>query len=455
MSHSSTDTSKKIAVVGLGYVGLPLALLAAQKEYDVIGVDIDKEKVENLKNNIAPFVDVHISDQLHDAADDISFTTDWNTIQDAEIVVLCVPTPVDERYIPDLQPIQNAAENLGSHLQEGALVILESTVNPGITQEILQPILERTSGLKGGVGFELSHCPERINPGDEKWTVRNIPRVVGSLTETGKERTKQFYESILDADVTPMNSIKEAEAVKVVENAFRDINIAFVNELAQSFSKLGIDVVNVIDGASSKPFAFMAHYPGCGVGGHCIPVDPYYLIKVAKENGFEHRFLSLARSINNDMPRYTTTLLMEKLHEQERDIQNTTVLVLGIAYKANIDDDRESPSYDIQEQLLRLGAKVEMFDPHVPSKSSVTSLEDGLAKANAMIVATAHDEFRSLSPDLLDHHDINVVVDGRNCLQAETFKNSRVQYVGIGRPTQHTDESHITSGLYEHTHSHS
>jgi nucleotide sugar dehydrogenase len=310
---------------------------------------------------------------------------------------------------------------------------LESTVNPGVSESIVLPVLEKKSGLTGGKDFSLAHCPERINPGDPKWHVENINRVVGSLDATGLTKAVKFYESILTGSVMRMGSLKEAEAVKVVENSFRDINIAFVNELARSFTKLGIDVVRVIDGAATKPFAFMAHYPGCGVGGHCIPVDPYYLIEYAKEHGFNHDFLSLARRINNDMPAFTVERLQEALNEEGLPLRGTPVAVLGVSYKPNIADCRESPSFEIIRILEEKGTSLRVFDPYVPTRSDVSTLEDAIAGATAIVIATAHDEFKSIDPALLSASGVKVVVDGRNCMDVENYRNGAIRYKGVGR----------------------
>ena len=252
---------KTIAVVGLGYVGLPLALLAERKGYFVLGIDIDMKKIETLEGGVSPFLDEEVSRHLKEAKH-IQFTSDFSAISKAEVVVICVPTPVYENHMPNLEPVIGSSEGIAKYLKKGQLIILESTVNPGVSETVVLPILEKASGLKAGVDFSLAHCPERINPGDKKWNVENINRVVGCTDETGLERTAKFYESIITGSVKRMSTIKAAEAVKVVENSFRDINIAFVNELSRSFTRLGIDVVEVIDGAATKPFAFMAHYPG-------------------------------------------------------------------------------------------------------------------------------------------------------------------------------------------------
>jgi UDP-N-acetyl-D-glucosamine dehydrogenase len=422
---------KKLAVVGMGYVGLPLALLAERKGYEVVGIDIDTSKITSLNDRKAPFHELNLPEYLQNAKN-ITFSDQFNVLESIDIVAICVPTPVHADHTPNLQPVIGATEAVAKRLQKGQLVILESTVNPGVSETVVLPILEK-NGLKGGVDFYLSHCPERINPGDPKWNVENINRVVGSLDSVGLDKTAEFYESILTGPVMKMGSIKEAEAVKVVENSFRDINIAFVNELARSFTKLGIDVVRVIDGAATKPFAFMAHYPGCGVGGHCIPVDPYYLIEYAQSYGFEHDFLRLARRINNDMPAFTVSVLQEALNEVELPLKGTEVAVLGVSYKADIDDCRESPAFDIIELLKEKGAFVRVFDPFVPKHSTVQNLDEALGGAQAVVVATSHGEFKKLQGTDFSEKGVKVVVDGRNCINMTSFKNSDVVHRGIGR----------------------
>ncbi|MBP9750011.1 MAG: nucleotide sugar dehydrogenase [Candidatus Pacebacteria bacterium] len=426
-----THQREKIAVIGLGYVGLPLALLAERKGYSVVGIDVDANKVTLLKNKKSPFLEEKLEEYLAHA-EHISFSSDFSDLRGASLVIICVPTPVHHNHMPDLTPVIGATEGVATHLEKGQMVILESTVNPGVSEEVVLPILEK-SGLKGGVDFHLAHCPERINPGDARWNVENINRVVGSLDAEGLAKASAFYRNIITGSVMEMGSLKEAEAVKVVENSFRDINIAFVNELAQSFTKLGIDVVRVIDGAATKPFAFMAHYPSRGVGGHCIPVDPYYLIEYAKENGFHHDFLSLARRINNGMPAFTIARLEDALNEVRLPMRGTEIALLGVSYKPDIDDCRESPSFELLRLLKEKGANVRVFDPFVPKHSTVGSLDEALEGAQAVVLSTAHTVFKALDPVACVAHGVQVVVDGMNCLRKEVFTEERIIYKGIGR----------------------
>ena len=430
MSKEVPKKKEKVCVIGLGYVGLPLAVRCVEKGYEVSGYDMDEKKVKLINAGKSPIEEKFLEDNLPKFRFEAS--TDEKVISSADILIICVPTPVDKNYYPDLRPVEGAVNTVIRNFKKGSLVILESTVNPGVSEEVIRPLFEK-AGLKVGKDVFISHCPERINPGDKKWNVTNIPRVTGSFDTKGLEKTVKFYESIIDAKIRPMNSIREAEAVKIVENSFRDINIAFVNELAKSFEKLGIDVKNVILGAADKPYAFMAHFPSCGVGGHCIPVDPYYLIERAKKSGFDHEFLKIARKINNSMPNHTIQLLQDALNDIKKPIKDTRVGVLGISYKANVDDVRESPSIPIQKILQEKKAKMEVFDPHIIGKSSVKTLEELLKKSEALVLVTDHKEFVDLDPRIFKKFGIKVIIDGKNCLDKEAIKKLGIVYRGIGR----------------------
>lgn len=429
--RNASSSKGKIVVVGLGYVGLPLALLAQKNRYDVFGIVRTRQKADAINRRESPFEDEAVSKNLKKYP--ITATTEFSVIQGASIIIICVPTPIDERHRPDLEPVISSCKNIGQFLTRGQVIILESTVNPGTMRELVIPILEKTSHLVAGKDFYVAYCPERINPGSEKWNVENIPRVLGGLESEGLRKSLHFYQSVLKASVEPMQSLEEAEAVKMLENCFRDINIAFVNEFAMSFAALGIDIQHVLSGASTKPFAFFPHYPGCGVGGHCIPVDPYYMIDYAKRKGFTHRFLALARDINNHMPSYTVDLAVKGLKNQGLDISTSRVAVLGLAYKKNIDDCRESPSFEIIRALKELGIPVSTYDPHVPKRSTTYSLDEALNGSKAVIIATDHDEFTKITPQVLREKQINILIDGRNCLNKEAFIHAGVYYRGIGR----------------------
>lgn len=422
---------KSIAVVGLGYVGLPLALLAAKKGYRTIGVDIDPRKMEALAAKKSYIDDV--SDQAIQETK-VEFTDDATHVSEVEAVVICVPTPVDKEKQPDLGPVKGAVSAIAPHIKNGTLVVVESTINPGVCDEIVIPLLEEKSGKKVGADVYLAHCPERINPGDPKWNVSNINRVVGANSKVELDAAVALYSDLIDAQIKPMGSLKEAEAVKVVENSFRDINIAFVNELAMSFHKLGINVENVIDGAATKPFAFMPHHPGAGVGGHCIPVDPYYLIEYAHSYGFEHDFLRLARNINEGMPQFAVDLLTEALNEIELPLKGTRIALLGLSYKANVGDDRESPAKVIRQLLEEAEADLAVYDPFITENSTVKSLDEALTNATAIVIATGHGEFTTLSAEDLRQQGTQVVIDGRNIYKDQTskFRSTGIIYKGIG-----------------------
>src|SRR3989344_1637047 len=419
-------TSTLVAVIGMGYVGFPLACAIAKSEkYDVYGLDIDNVKISKIISKVSPVDDKKAMEDIKSVK--INATNDFSVLKDMKYIVICVPTPVDHKKNPDLTPVIKATESIAKNLVKGQIIILESTVNPGVSEEIVLPILEK-SGLKGGIDFELVHCPERINPGDSKWNVYNIPRNIGGLSIDGTKKAADFYRSFINAEINEMSSLKVAESTKIIENIFRDINIAYVNELAQSFDKLGIDLVEVINGASNKPFAFMAHYPGVGIGGHCIPVDPYYLIDYAKRNGFDHKLLKAARKVNNSMPKYTVQKLISNLNKMNIPLKNAKVGVLGISYKANVGDMRESPSLEVINQLRKLKLDVYTFDPYCKEQSN-SDLREILNECTAIIVATNHTQFL----DITNWKNVKLIIDGRNCLDKKKIEESGIIYDGIGR----------------------
>lgn len=428
-SQYPTETAT-IAVVGLGYVGLPLAILAAHRGFRVIGFDIDEAKIAQLSRRQADFLRPDDAERFARSTSALSITAKEKDLRSADAFIMCVPTPVHENHTPDLRPLETASAMVGRNMRPGSLVVIESTVSPGVCEEIALPIIERVSGLSRRE-FAFAHCPERVNPGDEHWDVRVIPRVLGALDERALERATKLYEKFVDAHITKMQSIREAEAVKMIENAFRDVNIAFVNELAIAFDRAGIDIVNVIRGATTKPFGFMPFLPGCGVGGHCIPVDPYYLIRLGRTNGFEHQFLITARHINSTMPLYAVDVLERALRKKKKKLAESTVALLGLTYKPDVPDMRESPAIVIRDTLIQKGASVRTYDPYVPSTAD--TLEGALRGADAALIATDHKELCTLTPDYLEKCGVGVVVDGRNCLDKALFIDSTVLYRGIGR----------------------
>ena len=432
MCNKRMEKNRRICIFGLGYVGLPLACLAAEKGYKVTGVDIDDEKINLVNNGISPIDDDELKNKLKILKGKIKATNDGlNAVKESDIVVICVPTPVDENYHPNLKYVKESAKIISEVLKKGQLVILESTVAPMTTENILKPILEK-SGLICGEDFYLCFCPERIDPGNKKFKLKDIPRVVGGINKESTERAINFYNSILDSEVLGLSSPEVAEAVKIMENTFRDINIAFVNEMAKSFDRLGIDITEVIRGASTKPFAFMPHYPGCGVGGHCISVDPYYFIEQASKKGFEHRFLRLAREINNSMPDYSVERVIEGLNEIGKSVRGTEISVLGLAYKGNVDDTRESPAFLIIEKLKKMNGNVKVFDPYILEMSNFKTLDEALC-CECIVIITDHDEFKNLDLNSVKERGVKVIIDGRNILDKEKVKELGIVYKGIGK----------------------
>jgi len=425
-------TKKIVMIVGLGYVGLPLACLCVEKGYKVYGIAKDRKKINKINTGINTLTDEPSLNNTI-AKKEIIASANYDNVSNSEVVIICVPTPVDDQYNPDLTPVKTASKKISQKLKKGQLIIVESTINPGVCQEVVQPILEQGSGMQAGKDFYLAHCPERINPGDPKWNVSNIPRVVGALSKKGLSLALKLYRSILEGNVRPMKSIKEAEATKIVENSFRDVNIAFVNELARSFEKMDIDLHDVIQGAATKPFAFMPHWPSIGVGGHCIPVDPYYLIERAKIAGFDHKFLKLAREINNSMPKYSVGLLTTALNNLGKPVHGTKIGILGLSYKADVGDIRESPSLEVIKILKDRGAELEIYDPYFSDKSSVKSLDELLRKSQVLIFVTNHKEFINIELLKLKKCGIKIVIDGKNCLDKEKIEKLGIVYRGIGR----------------------
>ncbi len=356
----------KIGIVGLGYVGLPLSLQFARSGVWVVGLDIDSTKVDaiNAGRSYIKHIESHtVASSVESGA--FRASVDFSEVQHLNAVVICVPTPLNKNREPDISYIIKTGEAIAPHLRPGILVVLESTTYPGTTDEDLREVLEKGSRLKAGVDFFLAFSPEREDPGNPASKVAEIPKVVGGLTPACLERAKQLY-AVAIKTVIPVSSCRAAEATKLLENIFRSVNIALVNELKVVYSAMGIDVWEVINAAKTKPFGYMAFYPGPGLGGHCIPIDPFYLTWKAREYGQNTRFIELAGEINTAMPDYVVQRVMEALNASRKPLNGSKVLVLGLAYKANVDDDRESPSYILLDLLKNRGAEVAYYDPHVP-----------------------------------------------------------------------------------------
>jgi UDP-N-acetyl-D-glucosamine dehydrogenase len=393
---SAAQPQPRVVVVGQGYVGLPLAVAAADAGMDVTGVDSDKRRVDQLNAGSSPVGDVSgaalaavVSSGRYRAS------ADFDAVAQADVVVLCVPTPYRDSG-PDLSFIEAAAASVAAHLRRGALVILESTTYPGTTEELLRPVLESGSGLRAGEAFHLVFSPERIDPGNAQYGLRNTPKIVGGLAAEGTEKAAAFYGAFVE-HVVPVSNPKTAEMAKLLENTFRHINIALVNELAILSQDLGVDIWEVIDAAASKPVGFMPFYPGPGVGGHCIPVDPLYLSWRVRQFGGAAKFIELARDVNAAMPAYCVTRVQDLLNDRAKPLRGARILVLGVAYKPGVADLRESPAMPILDMLLRKGADVSYHDEFVPSLviagrviDSVPLTEAAVASSDAVVVVTNH-----------------------------------------------------------------
>ncbi len=393
------DKSARIGIVGLGYVGLPLALAFSEAGFRVLGFDMQEKRV-NLVNRgrsyIADVSNEHLSTMV--AKNLLEATTDQKRLAEADAICICVPTPLTKAKEPDLSSVIHESEEVSRHLRPGQLVILESTTYPGTTREVMLPILER-SGLKGGSDFYLAYSPERIDPGSKRYNIRNTPKLVGGIDSQSTELAELLYRQIAEV-VVPVSSPEVAEMTKIFENVFRSVNIALVNELAQLCERMDVSVWEVIAAASTKPYGYMPFYPGAGIGGHCIPLDPYYLASKAREYDFHTRFIELAAEINEQMPYYVVSRIIEALNAQDKSLNGAEILVLGVAYKKDVADFRESPSLKLIQLLHEKGARVSYNDPFIPqiqlSHGTLSSVELGaqyLSSADCVVIATDHSSY--------------------------------------------------------------
>jgi UDP-N-acetyl-D-glucosamine dehydrogenase len=414
-----TDKTARVGVIGLGYVGLPLAVEFAKAGFSVTGIDRDPERVEQLNHGTSYIPDVE-SDEIARRIKENKFraTVDFGVIAEFDTMNICVPTPLRKTKDPDLSYILAAVEMIKKNLRRGQLVILESTTYPGTTQEILLPMLSET-GLKVGEDFFLAFSPERVDPGNRSFTTKNIPKVVGGMTPACRELAGALYRQCIEKIVL-VSSTQVAELVKLLENTFRSVNIALVNEMALMCHHLDIDVWEVIEAAQTKPFGFMPFYPGPGIGGHCIPVDPGYLSWKAKLNGFDPRLIDLAGQINSRMPHFVANKIGEILNESGKSVKGSRIHLLGVAYKRDIGDTRESPAYDLAKLLLQRGALLTYSDPYVPEFSVNGSClkETGahpavLQSADCTVIVTDHSAFNYT--EILEH--AQVIFDTRNALR--------------------------------------
>jgi UDP-N-acetyl-D-glucosamine dehydrogenase len=412
--------SARVGIVGLGYVGLPLAVEFARAGFSVTGIDLSGEKIAAVNAGRSYIGDIS-SDTLAPLVESgkLCATTDFSAVADLDTINICVPTPLRKTKDPDMSYIVSACEEIVKYLHAGTLLILESTTYPGTTEELLRPMLSK-SGLVVGEDFFLCFSPERVDPGNPKYQTANIPKVVGGCTAACTEMGRVFYAQALQ-QVVPVSSTQVAEMVKLLENTFRMINIGLVNEIAMMCDRMGINVWEVIDAAATKPFGFMPFYPGPGLGGHCIPIDPFYLSWKTKQAGIEARFIELAGYINGQMPHFVVAKVQSALNDAGKPVKGSRIHVMGVAYKRNIDDMRESPALDIIMLLMRLGGELTYSDPHV-SQLKVDGLdleampEAAAADADCVVIVTDHAAFDY--PALVEHAPL--IVDTRNALKNVT-----------------------------------
>lgn len=400
-----------VAVVGLGYVGLPMAVELGKAGFTVTGIDVSPAKVETVEAGESDIKDVPAFEVAGlRATKKLSATSDFGVTADADVIVICVPTPLSKTRDPDVSYILNSCEHIRDHLRPGQLIILESTTYPGTTQEVVLPLMEQ-SGLSVGEDFFLAYSPERIDPGNKRWTLTNTAKVVGGTTPRCTEAAVKFYGQVI-SDVVAVSSTQTAEITKLLENTFRSVNIALVNEVALMCDKLGIDVWEVISAAATKPYGFMPFYPGPGLGGHCIPIDPHYLAWKLRTLDFQARFIELASEVTRSMPAYVVTKVSDVLNLYERSVKGSAILVLGVTYKPNVSDIRESPALDIIDMLQRKGAHVTYHDPFVPhlavddlDMAGVALDEQTVAAADCVVITTNHDSY-----------DYQWIIDNARCV---------------------------------------
>jgi UDP-N-acetyl-D-glucosamine dehydrogenase len=408
-----------IGIVGLGYVGLPLLMEFVEQDFLTIGFDIDPKKV-NLLNQGQSYIKHISAERIKKVVDSHHFkaTSDFSRINDADCILICVPTPLTRHREPDISYIENTSKAIAPFIRKDQLIVLESSTYPGTTEEVMKPILEK-SGLKGDVDFYIAFSPEREDPNNPNFNTRTIPKVVGANSEQSRQLVKALYDKVI-VQTVPVSSSQAAEATKLLENIFRSVNIALVNEMKMILDKMGIDIWEVINAAKTKPFGFMPFYPGPGLGGHCIPIDPFYLTWKAREYEINTRFIELAGEVNTSMPYWVVNKVMDALNDRGKSMKRSKVLVLGAAYKKDIDDPRESPSFKLMEILLEKGAAVDYNDPFVPElpsmrmyhiqRKSVELTAENLSVYDCVLISTDHSQYDF---DFIVEH-AQLVVDTRN-----------------------------------------
>ena len=434
-----------VCVIGLGYVGVPLAVASAQAGFNVLGVDVDGSKVEQINKGVC-YVEDKYSEELLPSLVSSGKIRAYSKLSEAvpqsDVAIVCVPTPLKKDKDPDLSFLKSVARSLAGQLTDYKLIIIESTSYPGTTEEVFRPLLER-SGRKAGKDFGLVYSPERIDYGNASFGVRSIPKVVGGVEGESTRLGAAFYSAILQAKVVAVSGPSVAEATKMLENVFRYVNIALVNELAVLHEKLGVDFIEAIDAAATKPFGFMAHYPGPGVGGHCIPKDPFYLVYKAKKAGFPLRMVSAAEVLNNGMPKHTVDRLLKTFRKLKKNPRKVKVALWGLAYKGGVKDTRRSPSVDLLKIFQRSGVKVVAYDPFVDKikvgsvqYASAESILDSVKGADAVVIATNHSAFREidLSKVKAQMNPDPVLFDTRNLRARKESEEAGFTYLATGRP---------------------
>lgn len=409
-----------VGVVGMGYVGLPLMMEFAERGIRVLGFDIDPTKVKALSEGrtyIRHIPEERVSKSFIGENARATATSDFSRVGECDAILICVPTPLTKHRDPDLSYIESTAQGIAPYVRRGQLVCLESTTYPGTTEDVLIPILEQGSGLKAGTDFFVAYSPEREDPNNRKYHTSTIPKVVGGLDEASLEVAQGLYDQIICKTI-PVSSCRAAEATKLMENIFRCVNIALVNELKVVFAEMGIDIWEVIRAAETKPFGYMPFYPGPGLGGHCIPIDPFYLTWKAREYGLGTKFVELAGEINTAMPRYVVQKTMEALNTVSRSLNGSRVLLVGLAYKKNVDDERESPTYVLWEEFIRHGAIVSYFDPYCPTVRP--------SRQHGQFAGTPSVAWENISPDQVD---IAVICTAHDCVDHEELARKVPQVV--------------------------
>lgn len=424
-----TARSIMVGVVGLGYVGLPLAVEKAKAGFRTIGFDVQPEKVKMVNNGQNYIGDV-AGDDLKELVENemLAATNDFSFVEKVQFVAICVPTPLDEHQQPDISYVRDSAVSVAKHLQKGTMVVLESTTYPGTTEELLKPILEQESGLKCGKDFYLAFSPERVDPGNLIYKTKNTPKVVGAIGEDAAACIAQMYREVLASEVQVVSSPAVAEMEKILENTYRNINIGLINELAMLCHEMNINVWEVIEAAKTKPYGFQAFYPGPGLGGHCIPLDPYYLAWKAREYGFHTSMIEASGMINDRMPSYCVQRAAKILNRESKALKGADILILGVAYKQNIDDYRESPALRVIELLEQSGAVVNYFDPFVPEYCYQGKVKKGMKKLSPTAVAGADLVMVTASHTNVDYDMVaknaRAVFDTKNAMKEVTARDS-------------------------------